>query len=492
MTRPKAVEEEGRILSYCSWCYGRHWHYLWEQNYLRRNIYRCSNCGNYTVQCRVCDCMAKDRPAESTAETWLENFKENWSSEYCAAHDATIPSWDSIEMTIERPDKFRTLYERSNEWNMVKVTGGVVGSVATAGLCCATFGLAAGPIASALGATGILGSASTGTVIATLHGAALTNASLAAIGIGSMATGTMIVTAAGGAIGGGMGLSLSNSYLGELPDFDIKCVDEGNRNLPAIILLNGFMQKDADAGDWLRSIEEKFPEHPKFHVKWDSKNIRDIANILSGRGAAELAKVLTKKGARKLNSAAWAMTLCDIIGNPWHQALNNAGKAGASLAEILARTTGYNGFILMGHSLGARVAYYAARALATRRKSIIHSMYLLSGAVGVNEWKEIADTVQTKIYNFYAPDDNIVGPIYQAASVGLAETTIGVSEIEYKSHKIINRDVSKILDKYEQSSIFLHMRYKDAFCEMLRDIQPESAKSTTFNILNDIFDLFGI
>lgn len=81
----------------------------------------------------------------------------------------------------------------------------VVGTtVATGGLAVA----AAGPIAAAIGSTGVLGAASTGTAIASLHGAAATSASLAALGGGAVAAGgggtavgTMIVGAGGAAVG---------------------------------------------------------------------------------------------------------------------------------------------------------------------------------------------------------------------------------------------------------------------------------------------------
>ena len=70
-----------------------------------------------------------------------------------------------------------------------------------AGLC-----FFAAPVAASwLGATGILGAASTGTAISSLHGAALTNAVLAKLGGGAlaaggfgMAGGTAVATTTGG------------------------------------------------------------------------------------------------------------------------------------------------------------------------------------------------------------------------------------------------------------------------------------------------------
>ena len=467
MTRKKAIETDNGIYSYCSWCMGRHYHVLVEKNYLTRNVYKCTNCQNYTVQCRVCDCMARDKPNSSIAESVIQKIKEGWSSEYCAAHDGSISSWDNLDLKFARPSEFKKLLERNNEWNMVKVTGGAIGSAVIGAGLLATCGLAAGPIAASLGSLGVLGTAGTGTAIATLHGAALTTASLAAIGMGSMATGSLVVAAAGGALGAGLGLQISNSYLGELKDFDIKCVDYGNNNLPAILFINGFLQKSADINDWLKSVETEFPDNPKYHVIWDSKNIADLSKIFTEQAAAYLGRQTFKVGLKRVTPIQWAMAIHGLIVNPWHQALNNAGKAGALLADILSRTIQHNSYIIMGHSLGCRVAYYAARALATRDHNIIDSMYLLSGATGVNEWYEIANSITGNIYNFYAPDDFIVGPIYKCSSVGIAEDTIGTSQINCNNTNIYDYNVTDILKKYEHSSRFYHMRYKDAFREMI-------------------------
>jgi len=67
-------------------------------------------------------------------------------------------------------------------------------------LCVVTGGVAAPAIAAAIGTTGLLGAASTGTAIVTLHGCALTSASLAAIG-GSVSSGVTAIAATTGAVG---------------------------------------------------------------------------------------------------------------------------------------------------------------------------------------------------------------------------------------------------------------------------------------------------
>lgn len=78
--------------------------------------------------------------------------------------------------------------------------------------------IAAGPIASTVGALGLLGSASTGAEIAALSGAALESASLAAFGGGAvaaggggMAAGTAVIGAGGAALGVGASGGLAAS-----------------------------------------------------------------------------------------------------------------------------------------------------------------------------------------------------------------------------------------------------------------------------------------
>ncbi|GLQ97631.1 hypothetical protein GCM10007863_20510 [Dyella mobilis] len=97
---------------------------------------------------------------------------------------------DGVDYVRENPGKTATIAA------VTLVSGGACWAVA-------------GPIAAAAGGAGLLGSASTGTAIATLSGAALESASLAALGGGAlaaggagMAGGTVVVAGTGAALGG--------------------------------------------------------------------------------------------------------------------------------------------------------------------------------------------------------------------------------------------------------------------------------------------------
>jgi hypothetical protein len=81
------------------------------------------------------------------------------------------------------------------------------GKIIIGAVTLATGGVAAPAIAAAMGAGGLLGAAGTGTLISTLHGCALTSASLASI-TGSVAGGTAVITGASAAAGTAAGAAI--------------------------------------------------------------------------------------------------------------------------------------------------------------------------------------------------------------------------------------------------------------------------------------------
>ena len=80
------------------------------------------------------------------------------------------------------------------------------GKIIIGGITLATGGMAAPAIATAMGGAGLLGAASTGTAISTLHGCALASASLASASItGTVAGGAATIAGAGATVGTALG-----------------------------------------------------------------------------------------------------------------------------------------------------------------------------------------------------------------------------------------------------------------------------------------------
>ena len=97
---------------------------------------------------------------------------------------------------------------------------------------------------------------------------------------------------------------------------------------------------------------------------------------------------------------------------------------GAALAALIARTI-EGPYVLMGHSLGARVMVTAAQTLATQPgPPRIESMHLLGAAVGrKGDWHNLEAAVTGTVWNYWSANDNVLRWLYTLAEIG--ETAAG-------------------------------------------------------------------
>ncbi len=164
------------IYSYCSWCFEKTSHVLVEQNYLRRNVYKCTNprCKEMnkteedrdykkTVQCRFCQNMAKTG--------------EYWDDRLCAEHSGIIASFEKLSMKLNDITDYKIIFERDS-FNIQKI--------AMTGLFALGGAAIIGPIAFA--AAPAIGGA-LGALIGGYSGVAATSYGLALVGGGAVAAG---------------------------------------------------------------------------------------------------------------------------------------------------------------------------------------------------------------------------------------------------------------------------------------------------------------
>src|SRR5207302_9044605 len=148
--------------------------------------------------------------------------------------------------------------------------------------------------------------------------------------------------------------------------FSIRRVRRGRG--ASVILINGFLsQRKQDASDWYPGIAKRFPTHPLYYVTWESKTLHSLGTLaLGGTGKVAFKKFASSLGKRASkrarNPLALPSLVADVLRNPWHVAVAKASMTGILLADLLARTRSRYGFILCGHSLGARVIFYALQA----------------------------------------------------------------------------------------------------------------------------------
>ena len=376
---------------------------------------------------------------------------DKWDDECCAVHDGTIADFRKLNYQLQDITQWKKMLVRSGA-NMVRV-GKVAGGVATVALIGTGAGAVAAPaIGGAIGSmAGLSGAAATSHGLAVLGGGAL-----AAGGLG-MAGGTAAILLAAGALGGIGGGVLVNKYAGDIQGFRITKQHRGKKTAPRIIFINGFLSENQSLfDDWKPTLQAHFSDSPWYDVDWESKRLRDLGKLtlISGTTTAlnkatqEAAKHAGKQAAKKLGPAALLSALLDIGGNPWWVAMAKAEKTGHLLADLISRTAPDSEYILLGHSLGAKVVYHTLQALAGRRgvPRRIRDVHLLGGAVGSNDvtWRGLSSAVSGRIYNYYSSNDQVLRILYRVGTLFTSDP-IGRNRINLRSTKVKSHDVTALV-----------------------------------------------
>jgi len=443
------------VRRYCSWCYQKARHTLVKRSALGRDVYQCANCLNYTVRCRFCRNMARGTPRDSTGDNapgLLESLRRRWGRQLCAEHDGSIASFGKLSCQLDDLADYKSLFHarKPNLLKVGKICAGILGGAAVLG-----------PLAY-IAAPGVLSGLR--------RAGALRAASASAAAAGRMGLAGAVVTAAGAALGAVQGGVISNAYFGDVKGFSIEKVHEGTG--PALVFINGFLsQEDQDPQDWCQAVQERFVGNPWYYLRWEAGALASIGGLIEKARAkkavsdfvAEAARQALPKGDARLGPLKWASILGDLLSNPWHKAMVKAGKTGVLLADLLARVKDGQ-FILMGNSLGCRVAFYALCALATCPRKCVKDAYLLGGAIGRKDkegWRNAAKAVSGAIYNCYSRNDWVLRYLYRPANALLSDP-IGLGEIACACEQIVNVNVSDLVPG--------HMEYKNNFAGILRRI----------------------
>ena len=437
-------------IGYCSWCFVKSRHKLLIDNILMRNVYQCSKCEKNTLECRYCKHMARGG---------------KWDDECCAVHDGSIADFKTLNKSLSDVTKWKLITKRSGT-NVVKA-GKIAGGVGVVALIATGAGAAAAPaIGGSIGSLGGLsGAAATSKGLALLGGGALS-----AGGLG-MAGGSMAIALTAGSLGGLGGGILVNKYVSDIQGFDIKQRHKGKNEMPNIIFVNGFMNQNQSLIEgWKPTLERYYPNSNWYEVDWESKRLRDLGALAAKAGgkaalkkvAQEAAKKASKEAAKKLGPLAAIAALLDVGGNPFWVAMRKAEQTGYLLADLILRTKPEKRYILLGHSLGARVCYFTLKALAERKgEKRISDIHLLGGAVGSSkrDWYGLSSAVTGKINNYYSLRDDVLSIFYSTSTL-FQSAPVGRNNISIKNKTIKNFDVSDFVPG--------HTQYKGKLADYLR------------------------
>lgn len=434
----KLIDIEGTAMrrAWCSACFRRTDHRELHTGARSLPGHLCVGCGAPTLGCAApgCEHMA------------TRGFGALHIPRFCAEHRHEIPSFDKINGKFGALENYREFlsYDKKN----LALGSRVAGAVTAAGVVIGSGGLALAPAIG--GAVGSLIGGYTGAAATSYGLALLGGGSLAAGGLG-MAGGTAVVAGLGAVLGGGLGARVTTAYIGADKSFRIDKLSDGVGT--PVIVSSGFLTAGGDSwGDWEPIIRQRYPAAPVYRVHWGSKELRALGALLGyGGGQAAAAAAVkgmaaraSKRAAKVIPGAGAAFMAAGLAMNPWHTAKVRADSTGVALAGLLARTDAED-YVLVGHSLGARVMATAAQTLATDPEAPkIQTVHLLGAALGAKgDWRALNDSVTDAVYNYYSTNDKVLKHLYAVVQAGSAAA--GLRGFGSKFPKIRDRNVSRVV-----------------------------------------------
>lgn len=396
--------------------------------------YLCGSCGSPTSPCVAprCDNLANRGIGRARVPR------------YCAEHRHDVPGFAKLDQRIGSIELYEQVldFKRPNLARATKVVGGVAAAAIV--VAPAAF-LAAPAIGGAIGGSAIGGGLSGAAAVS--HGLAMVGGgSLAAGGMG-MAGGTAVITAVGAGLGGALGAATTSAYVRSDKSFRIQKLRDGEG--PAVLLASGFLTEgDSGWGSWRNIVDQRYPTSPVFRVHWGSKELKNLGSLAfvgaSKAAAAKWVAGLATRGsfsaAAKVPYLGGLLVASGFIANPWSVAKTRAAMTGSVVADLIARTD--EEYILVGHSLGARVMAVAAQALGTRSQSPqLRAVHLLGAAIPAKgDWRTLNDSVQDGVWNYWSGEDWVLKKLYQNAQLG--SPAAGALGLRTKYEKIHNRNVT--------------------------------------------------
>lgn len=424
---------DGSRQGWCSACFSLADHRVVKGFRGPTKSYLCGTCGAPTAACAAPTCKHMANRGTSGVT----------KPRYCAQHRHEIPGFEKLAADIGAIDQWHDWlsFESRNLSRTTKVLGAVV---LTAAVVTPAAWAAAPAIGGALGGmTGLSGAAAASHGLAMLGGG-----SVAAGGLG-MAGGTAVVSAVGAGLGGVIGGTATAAYVSSDPSFRLQKLRDGTGT--PVLVASGFLtEKDDGWGPWMKLIDDRYPERPVYRVHWGAKELKVLGTLAAtgvGKAAAmSFAKKAAGKAAKKAAGRAswfgWLLLAKDVAANPWTVAKTRAGMTGAILADLIARTDEPS-FVLVGHSLGARVMATTAQLLGTRAGAPrLEDVHLLGAAVGAKgDWRTLNDSVTGNVWNYWSSNDSVLKYLYAAGSVG--ERATGQAGFQTKYAKVKDRNVSR-------------------------------------------------
>lgn len=224
-------------------------------------------------------------------------------------------------------------------------------------------------------------------------------------------------------------------------------------NYPAIVTISGFLSEDFDNRlNWQNSILNAFPDSEWFHLEWNTQKFPFKKKKYSNKVTVYVPKSSNPKWNWIKTATIFAFTYTRtahlLLNNWWHLTVRNSKHTGKLLGDTIMACK-HKEFILVGHSLGARVIHNCLEHISNQDfETNIKEVHLLGGAVNSRKlkWEKTVNTVNDKIYNYYSKNDWVLKFLYGPFMID--RYPIGLQKIDLPYFE--NIDSSKFISGHKE------------------------------------------
>ena len=222
----------------------------------------------------------------------------------------------------------------------------------------------------------------------------------------------------------------------------------------AIIVIKGYLSDETYSeevsDDYVGRLRDAGWRGSIYHLWWDASNEGGLAQTVAGGPLLGV-----------IGYGMHPILITGLIGARWHWAKvkDRAKTTGRDYAlDIIKSEVTESKISLLGHSLGARVAYYLMRT-AVGESFTFENVYLLGGAVrrdSSKEWGYVVGAVSGVLVNVHNKKDKILSSFYRAAE--LRQNPCGRKPIKREHSKIQNVDARYIINSSSHGAYRKHLR----------------------------------
>lgn len=217
----------------------------------------------------------------------------------------------------------------------------------------------------------------------------------------------------------------------------------------AVVVLPGYLTEGTgpDAG-WPQALRASGWDGAIYSLHWDASTFRGFAEAFVLRGGL--------LGAR----THW-----------WWIKRRARRTARMHLGALLREDLPFERVSLVGHSLGARLAYHAL--IESRPRPVIEDLILAGAALrrdSSSEWRRACGSISGRLLNLRNREDVVLSRLYRGAERGHAPS--GLREVKHPGPNLVEIDATDAMTTAGQTGMFeSHSGYHHALSAVLRFVE---------------------